>query len=148
LGPLVLKSDDRRPIQLELGGQDADGECLTCSIELPPRTRLELAADFYAVSYVHSKTRPAGTLGVHCPSRHETHLAEPADWMNISLHGVEIFLVGWTTRQDFRQRAVLIPEGSHVFQFSRTRIKNLAVAVSQLKPLGKLLDRARKANAS
>jgi hypothetical protein len=56
---------------------------------------------------------------------------------------MSILFVGWLTREEFRQRASLIPAGARVFQYSQTRTKNLAVPVADLKPLGGLLEKVR-----
>jgi hypothetical protein len=56
---------------------------------------------------------------------------------------MDIYLAGWITRQEFRRRASLIPEGSLVFQYRQTRTKNLAVAVSDLRPMNELFERLR-----
>ena len=52
------------------------------------------------------------------------------------------FLTGWITREEFRRRATLIREGSRVFQYDQTRTKNLAVPVSDLKPMSELFEQA------
>jgi hypothetical protein len=143
LAPLVLKSDCRQPVWTEIGGQDSSREFLVRAMELQPRTRQELVDDFHSVSYLHVKSRPGGRLGVYSRSRGEIHLAGHSDWMNIWVDGLDIRLVGWTTRRNFHERATRVPEGSRVFQFSRTRTKNLAIPVSELRPIRDLLDRVR-----
>ena len=49
-----------------------------------------------------------------------------------------MLFLGWMTRQEFRTRAKLIPQGRRVFQFDRTKTRNLAVPVSDLKPIAEL----------
>jgi len=61
---------------------------------------------------------------------------------------MEIFLAGWISREEFRRRASLIHEGSRVFQYNQTRAKNLAVSISDLKPMSELLERVRAATAT
>ena len=51
--------------------------------------------------------------------RKETYLIEPIAWSNIWVYGMDIYLAGWITREEFRRRASLIQEGSHVFQYSQ-----------------------------
>jgi hypothetical protein len=143
LGPLVLKSEDLEALALEIGGQDRDRGNLARSVVLPPRTRLEVADDFHSVTYLHVGARPTGRLGIRSPSRKETQVADPTEWRNIWINGTDIYVAGWITREQFRQRAILLHEGSRVFQYSRTRTRNLAVPVSELKPLTQLLERAR-----
>ena len=57
---------------------------------------------------------------------------------------MDIYLGGWITRAQFRQRARIVREGSRVFQYDRTRVKNLAVSISDLRPLSDLLERVRE----
>jgi hypothetical protein len=143
LGPLVLKSECDQPLVVELGGQDASREFITRALELPPRTRVQLDEGFYSLAYVHANTMPAARLGFHATRRRETYLVQPLEWGNIWVYGMRIYLAGWVTRDQFRQRAALLPVGSRVFQYDRTRTKNLALAVSQLHPIGDLLSQAR-----
>lgn len=144
LGPLALKSESDETLRLEIGGQDAGRDFVTRSIELAPRTRLEVEADFHSLAYVHVQSRPSARLGIHSPSRQETYLIEPTMWSNIWVYGMDIYLTGWISRGEFRRRASLIHEGSRVFQYDRTRTKNLAVPLGDLRPLPELFERVRK----
>ena len=67
----------------------------------------------------------------------------PIAWSNIWVYGMDIYLTGWISREEFRRRANLIHEGSRVFQYNQTRTKNLAVPVSDLKPMGELFKRVQ-----
>ncbi len=143
LGTLVLKSESDETIRLEIGGQDSGRDFITRSIELPPRTRVEVDGDFYSLAYIRAESRPNGRIGIHSSARKETYLIESITWSNIWLYGLEVYLTGWIAREDFRRRASMIQEGSRVFQYNLTRTKNLAVPVSDLKPLGDLFERVR-----
>jgi len=144
LGPLVLKSESDETLSIVIGGQDASREFFTGTLDLPPHTRREVDGDFYSVVFVHVKSRPDARLGIYSPSRKETYLVDPGQWSNIWIYGLDIYLTGWISHAEFRQRASLVQEGSRVFQYDRTRIKNLAVSISDLKPLSELLDRVRE----
>ena len=146
LGPLTLKSNANEILTLEIGGQDANREFLTCSLELPPRTRVETKMDFYTVAYLHVTSQPGAQLGIFSPSRRETYLINSSDWGNIWIYDMDIYLAGWISRAEFRQRASLIPEGSRVFQFDHTHTKNLAVPISELKSLTELFEHVREWN--
>lgn len=143
LGPLALKMDSDRPLQIEIGGQDADREFLAGSMELQPRRRVESAGGFHSVTFLHAMASPGGRIGIHSPGRGQTHLVSTNDWGNIWIAGRDIYLVGWITRAEFRRRARLLPEGSRVFQLSRTRTKNLAVPMTGLRPLSELFELVR-----
>ena len=144
LGPLVLKSESDETLRLEIGGQDSDRNFMTRKIELPPRTRVEANGDFYSLAYIHVESKPKARLGIYSPARRETYLIESITWSNIWVYGMDIYLTGWITREEFRRRAILIHEGSRVFQYDQTRTKNLAVSVSDLKPMSELFERVRR----
>lgn len=143
LGPLALKADSSDTVSLELSGQDGSGTHLDLVVELPPSQRVEVNAPFHTLSHLHANARPDGRVGIHAPSRGQTYLIGPGDWHDAWLHGKDICLLGWITLEQFRMRARLIPEGRRVFQFSKTKTKNLAVDVSSLKPVRQLLERVR-----
>jgi hypothetical protein len=143
LGPLALKSEADESLVLEIGGQDSNREFIVHALELPPHTRVELEAGFHSLAYVHVKSRPTARVGIFSPVRKETYLIEWIAWGNIWVYGMEIYLAGWISREEFRRRASLIHEGSRVFQYNLTRTKNLAVPVSELKPLSELFERVR-----
>ncbi len=143
IGPLVLKSESDQPVTMEIGGQDASRQFVTRTLELAPRTRVSVDTDFYSLAYVHVGTMPGGRVGIHSPRRQETYIIQPAEWGNIWVYGMRIYLTGWITRDQFRQRASLLPIGSRVFQYDRTRTRNLALPISQLRPLGELLAQTR-----
>ena len=144
LGPLVLKSESDEMLSLVIGGQDASHEFVTRTVDLTPHTRQEMVGDFYSLAFVHAGIKPGARLGIYSPSRKETYLIEPGEWSNIWIYGMDIFLTGWISRAEFRQRATLLQEGSRVFQYDRTHVKNLAVSISELKPLSELLERVRE----
>jgi hypothetical protein len=146
LGKLALKSEADETIRLEIGGQDSGRDFLTRSFELPPHTRVEIETDLYTLAYIHVEKRPNGRLGIFSSARHETYLIEPIAWSNIWVYGMDIFLTGWIAREDFRRHARMINEGSRVFQYNLTRTKNLAVPVSNLRPLPELFERVRNWN--
>lgn len=143
LRPLILKAEGSETMELEIGGQDRERENLVSPLILPPRARRELDADFHAVTYLHLKQLPTGRLGLRSSSRREPLIIGPSDWHDIWIEAKGIYLAGWITREQFRQRARLVNEGSRVFQYNRTRVDNLAVDISELKPLDQLFERMR-----
>ncbi len=143
LGPLALKSECDDTLTVEIGGQDASRQFLTRTVELPPRTRVELDADFHSLAYLHTQSQPEARLGIHSPSRPETYLVRPVDWGNIWIYGMRIYLAGWIERAEFRRRASLLYEGSRVFQYDHIRTRSLAMPVSDLRPVAELLRRTR-----
>jgi len=144
LGSLVIKSESQTTQSIEIGGQDAGREMRTVTLKVPPRTRVKVAEGFYSVAYIHLQSQPEARIGIHSRALQETHLIGPLDWGNIWVYGLDILLTGYLTHEDFSQNASSILPGSRVFQYDRTRTKNLAVTVSDLKPLAELFERVQQ----
>jgi len=147
LGTLALKSEADEPLTLELSGQDGTRQPLTCRVDLPPRTRVETATPFHSLACLHTDRPPGGRVGLHSPALGATRLIRPGEWENIRIYGIEILLAGYISRGEFSDRAVRVPPGSQVFQFARTRTRNLAVPVETLHPLEELFEGARRGRA-
>ena len=143
LGPLVLKSESSTEIFVEINGQDAGRGVLTRQISLPPKMRVTVEDPFYSVTSIHARDVPSARLGIHSPVQSEAHVISPLEWGNIWVYGAETMLTGFISRGEFRQRAKMIAPDSRVFQFDRTKTKNLAVAVSSLHPLQDLFARVK-----
>ena len=143
LGKLVLKSESEETLNIEIGGQDEAGAMCSCTVELPPRRRLEISTGFFSLSYVHTRSEFPKRIGVHSPVRRETYLIDAPDWGNIWVYGTDILLAGFITREEFRRRATFLPAGSHDFGNKKTQVKSLAVPVSDLRPLSELFERVK-----
>lgn len=143
LGPLALKSESDETLTVEIGGQTGSREFMTRTFVLPPRMRVKVGDEFFALSSVHVHTLPGARVGIHSPVMGEPHLIDPYGWGNIWVYGLEIILTGYIPREEFRRKSSLIQPGSRVFQYNKTRTKNLAVPVADLKPLGRLFEQVR-----
>lgn len=146
LGELVLKSESDETQIVEVGGQDERREMRTSVLEIPPRTRVTLTEGFFSLAYVHIKSLPKARIGIHSPALQATHITGEMDWSNIWVYGTDILLAGYLTREEFNRGARAILPGARVFQYDRTRTKNLAVNVAELKPLAELFERVREWN--
>ena len=124
-------------------GQAEGREVLSCTLELPPRTRVEIPEGFFSLAYLHVKTMPAARIGIYSPARNQTHLVGPLDWRNLWIYGLDLWLAGYMSHEEFSRRASFIPAGSRVFPYDQTQVKNLGVPVSELKPLAELFERVR-----
>lgn len=138
LGALIVKSEAEEEITLELGGQDEGRETRLLKLEIPPRRRVEIKNEFFALAHIRIKEQTNARVGIRCSHRGDLHLIGAADWGNIWVYGMEILFAGFLTREEFNRKAKPIPEGTRVFQYETTRTKNLAVTVSELKPLVEL----------
>src|SRR5258706_3449469 len=143
LGALVLKSESDETQIVEVGGQVEGREMRTAVVKVPPRTRVKLDEGFYSLAYIHSKSLPNARIGIHSPTLQGTQIISQMDWGNIWVYGMDILLAGYLTRAEFNRSARAILPGTRVFQYDHTRTKNLAVSVSELKPLSDLLERVK-----
>ena len=143
LGKLVLKSEAAETQIVEIGGQDEGREMRSFTVDLPPRTRVEIPNGCFSLSYIHTKSSRPARMGIYTPRRKETYLIGARDWGNIWIYGADVLLAGYTTREEFRHRASFLPAGSRVFQYNPTQVKNLAVPVSELRPLSELFERMK-----
>lgn len=143
LGPLALKSESDETVTVVISGQAGGREFMTRTFVLPPRMRVKVADDFFALSSVHVFTLPTARLGIYSPALGAPYIIDPFSWGNIWVYGMEILLTGYLPREEFRRKSSLIQPGSRVFQYAKTRTKNLAVPVADLKPLGRLFEQVR-----
>lgn len=142
IGKLALKSEMEESVTIELTGQDVGREIHSISVELPPRTRVEIQAELCSLSCIHVKSMPNARIGVYRPAGQLTHTIRPKDWDNLWVYGRDIWLAGYIPREEFSRRAGFIQAGSQVFQYHHTQVKNLAVPVSELRPLSELFEKA------
>ncbi len=139
LKPMSLKSEGPGSIELQFGGQDGERRHLVRRVRLSPRTRQEIADDFHSLTYLKVDSRPPGRIAIHSPAHSKMLIISPTAWRDIWIDGTDLYLAGWMTREQYGLRARLIPEGTKVFQFERTRKNNLSVPISELKPISRLL---------
>ena len=142
LGKLVLKSESEETQTIELGGRDEGGAMCSHTVELLPRRRLEIPSGLFSLSYVHTRSSSPARIGIHSPVYRETYIIEAQDWGNLWVYSMDLLLAGYLTREEFRRRASFIPVGARVFPYKQMQVKNLAVPVSDLRPLSELLERA------
>jgi hypothetical protein len=144
LAKLALKSECASPITVEIGGQDAERNFVTATLELPPRTRVAVEGNFHAVAHLHARSRPAARIGIHSPLNGAARLVQPHEWGNIWIYGMDILLAGYLTHEEFRRKAHVLPAGSRTFQYDQTRTKNLSVPLAELQPLAPLFEKVKE----
>jgi hypothetical protein len=93
LEQLALKSECAESIAVELGGLDGQRNFTTESCELPARTRLESAQEFYSLAYLHAGRLPEARLGLHSPVCGAPLIIQPHEWVDIWIRGEQILLV-------------------------------------------------------
>lgn len=140
LGTLTLKSESAQELIVEVSGQDEAREMKRMVVSLPPGVKVNLNESFYSITSLHIRRTTEGRVGVHCEMMNESLLILPHEWSNIWVYGLDILMVGYATYEEMSQRATLLPPNSRTFQYERTHIKNLALPVSKLKAMKRLLD--------
>jgi hypothetical protein len=144
LGRLALKSECDLPITVEIGGQDGERNFITETLTLAPLTRSFAVNNYYSLAYIHTDSIPTARIGIHSPIIGEIYLIQPHEWGNIWIYGMEIWLIGYITHEEFRRKASPIFAGSRVFQYSKTQTKNLSVPMTDLRSLSELFERVRE----
>ena len=140
LGTLTLKSDSDEELLVEVNGQDAAREAMRKVVSLPPKTKVTVDDSFYSVTAIHVRRLPDARIGIHCDAIKETEVVAPLQWGNLWVYGMDIFLAGYLPYEEFGQRAKPLPINSRTFQYEHTKVKNLYVPVSNLKPLQNLFN--------
>jgi hypothetical protein len=141
LGQVALKSEADFPLSLDLCGQTEEREIINERLILPPQARIESTSRFFSISSIHVDKLPNGRVGIHASRQKEVYIIQPHTWNNLWVYGMDIYLVGWISHAEYRKHAALIQPGTRVFQFNRTRLKNLALPVQELHPITDLLDK-------
>lgn len=142
-GRLALKSECSAPLKVEIGGQDAERNFITETLILEPLTRTFAVNQYYSVAYIHTDSIPNARVGLHSANRDEMVLIQPHEWGNIWIYGMDIWLTGYISHEEFRRKASTIFAGSRVFQYSKTQTKNLSVPIADLRSLSELLERVK-----
>jgi hypothetical protein len=144
LEEIALKSECVKPISEEIGGQDAERNFITTTMELPPRQLILVEKVFHCLAYIRALSRPEACIGIHSPLNGEAYLIPPRAWGNLWIYGMDLLLTGWLTHEDFRRKARVLNAGAYTFQVACTRMKTLLVPLVELNPLAGLFDKVRK----
>jgi hypothetical protein len=138
---IVLENEGDLPVEVEIGGQDAAREHLVERVALAPLESCELAPPFHSLAYLRAETLPRARVALHSRARNQTCLVPPVEWGNIWVYGMDIWLAGFITHDEFRRRANFVEQGARVFQHSTAPARCLAVPLADLRPLGELFER-------
>jgi len=144
LGKLGLKSECSTAVQVEIGGLDAERNFIFETLPLNPLSRVFAANNYFSLAYVHVDSVPNARIGLHSPSKNETYLIQAHEWGNIWVYGLEIWLAGYVTQEEFRRKASTTFSGSRVFQYSTTQTKSLSLPLTDLHPLNHLIKQVIK----
>lgn len=135
LGLLVMKSDSDEEMPVEIHGQDQARNMKRVTVHLRPREKFTLTESFHSISCLHLHRPARARIGIHCTAMQKTHVISPLEWSNLWIYGREIFMAGFLPYEEFGHRAAALPLNSTVFQYQKTRVKNLCVPIASLKPI-------------
>lgn len=141
LGRLALKSESGEELLLEITGQDEGRGMKRAVLNLPPKTKITSDESFHSITSLHIRRVPEARLGIRCEAIRETHVVLPLEWANLWVYGMDVFLAGFISYDEFGRRAEPLPPNSRVFQYERTHLKNLSLPLSSLKPMRNLFKR-------
>lgn len=141
LGPLTLKSDSEEELLLEINGQDSGREWMRKVVSLPPKTKIIVDDPFYSVTSLHIRKVADARIGIRCDAIKEACVVSPLEWGNIWIYGMDIFLTGYISHEEFSQLARPLAINSRTYQYEHTRVKNLFMSISELKPLNSLFEK-------
>lgn len=144
LDDLVLKNESDQPINLQICGQDAQRQFITTAVELLPRQRTPLMGGFHSVLCLRVRQPPRARIGIHSPVHGDPYLVASFDWTNLWIHGMQILLAGWLTRENYRSKATVLNPGKRTSLGGRIDQKCLQVLVGELNPLAPLFHRVRE----
>lgn len=144
LGKLTIKSESSAETTLEIHGQDEGRNMKRVTVNLPPGMKVSLTEPFHTITALHIHHIPEARIGIHSSTLADSHLVAPTAWDNLWVYGMDILLAGFLSYEEFSQRAKTIPPDAQVFQYKHTKTKNLAVPVSELKPLMRLFETTGK----
>lgn len=144
LRKLTLKSECSTPITVQIGGQDKHRNFITETITLRPLTRYTAINEYYSLAFIQSRSIPDARIGIHSSALGNTiYLIHTHEWGNIWMYGMEIWLTGFISHEEFKRRASIVYTGSRVFQYSKTQTKNLSVPIMDLRPLNDLFAKVK-----
>lgn len=143
LGELVVETNNPNLISLEISGQDKYRRVETEYLTLKSKTPAIIHDHFYSIQYFGTTSLPEETIAVHSASFQETSRIKPTAWKNIWVYGMQIFFCGYITRDEFWEKATLLPGGSRAFQYVITTTENFSIPIQDLHPLNDLFERAK-----
>ncbi len=118
---------------MEIGGQDVEHNFITAALELQPRQRMLVEKGFHSLAYIRAHSKPEARIGIHSPRHGKPYLIPPHAWGNMWVYGMDIFLTGWLTHEDFRRKASLLTAGAHTFQDRQHTFEELAGSCQRTK---------------
>ena len=142
LGKLVVESNLKITIRLELGGRNLHHEFQMENLILDPNKQMEVKQNFFTLNYLLTPNFPDETIGISSSVLYETYLVKPIAWKNIWVYGMEITVAGYITCGEFRRNASQLPYSLPGFQSASVQEKNISIPIQDLHPINDLFEHA------
>lgn len=105
LRPVELNNQDHHAVSFEAGGQKEDLRFETEWITLESGSKASLAIDFFSLAYLQTGSPLNKPVGVTSRLLRKTYWIYPHQWQNLWIYGLDIWLAGFMTCEEFRRRA-------------------------------------------
>lgn len=127
--PWQVRNDSRFPLRLEVGTETASRRRRAEQVHLPACSQISLPARAEGLRYLHTRRMPEAAVVLR-RERTPEWVVSPGRWHDLWLDDPGLFLLGWTTRREFRRQAHRLTDG-------RAR---WAMPCSLLRPVAALLS--------
>jgi hypothetical protein len=144
LGTLALKTDARRTLNFELGGQRKDRTYCTEKISIPAGESVTIESNFFSLTYIKAQEPIFERLALKSKLFEHAYIAHPHQWHNIWVYGLELSLAGYMTWSEFRRKAAPMIERDGNKPINPKVKSMLCLPVDELYPLDPLLEKIGK----
>jgi hypothetical protein len=144
LGTLSLKTDARRTLTFELGGQCKDKIFCIEKVSIPPGEAVRMETGFYSLTYIKAEEPVYERLALRHRLFEHAYIIHPHQWHNIWVYGLELSLAGYMSWSEYRRKAVPLSEGDGSEPAYHGENALLCLPVYELHPLGYLFEQTVK----
>lgn len=140
---ISLKTEIKKPLEIVIGGLDKEHRFLTERLNLTSNETVNVRKAFFSLNYLQAEHLPVGTIELSNSLTRDKLRINPAQWGNLWVYGINIYLVGFITQSEFANRANPIYEDSPVLGPIRSTTAGLAISADQLNPIQELFSRLK-----
>jgi hypothetical protein len=146
MGSLSIKSDAKRTLHLEIGGQRKDRTLCSERISLPPGEAVRLETEYYSLTYFKAQEPVFERVGLRYRNLPGTYIIQPHQWQNLWVYGMELYLAGYMTWGEFRRKAALAAADEDTYPVDPSGNTPLSLPARVLYPLAPLFKKLRSRN--
>lgn len=143
-GFVLLKSESKLPVQVEIGGLDSSGQFSSERITLPTLKSIFSNNSFSVIKYIQCENIPSARIAMKHTNTRGVYIIQPEEWHNIYIYGMEIWLPGYLPQDEFRRRSIAGYTPSLLYQTGPLKQKQLSLPAGSLLPLQKLFEQVKK----